>query len=376
MRKISTLIIALAMLIAFTGFVMADQPVPAVFSKQSMVTTTTANVDGMLLDSNSMGMTITRNPTQLTTLAGPPGFGGGGPILFLDAPATEAQLAVSSAQIAALGGALVWHMGTGPYLGLIVIDSLTLPPGAGLEIDTGLWPGVQYSIIEGLMLTNPGWAATTVNQGMHTGILAAGEVRAVTTYDQSITAQTGLSNYIRSSNLNTANKLIGQSNFAPETTLTFAVSGNGGNAAGTERITLNTLGQATATAASMVSPFGPVTVGPVIPPYDDLVQAGGAFDMTVGAVHTDANERFIGNDAGVPNALNYLINLKGITTQAGQGPAFGSASGWIDVDVKEARQASATSLSETVRYKSSASAGGQVSGFTKAVGWLSGTNHV
>lgn len=69
MKKLSVIIIALAMLVAITGVVMADTGVPAVPEHQGIATTTVANVDGTVEESDATAMTLTNNPTVMHVAA-------------------------------------------------------------------------------------------------------------------------------------------------------------------------------------------------------------------------------------------------------------------------------------------------------------------
>ena len=58
MKTTGVFVIALAILIAFTGVVMADQGVPAVPETQGITTTTVIDCEGIVMDSSSLGWTI------------------------------------------------------------------------------------------------------------------------------------------------------------------------------------------------------------------------------------------------------------------------------------------------------------------------------
>ena len=55
MKTTGIIVIALAMLIALTGVVMADQVVPAVPELQGITTSTVAVVEGTVMDSAALG---------------------------------------------------------------------------------------------------------------------------------------------------------------------------------------------------------------------------------------------------------------------------------------------------------------------------------
>ena len=56
------------MVIAFTGIVCADQPVPAVPETQTLGTTTTADVVGIVMETDAGVWTLTNDPVQCLIL--------------------------------------------------------------------------------------------------------------------------------------------------------------------------------------------------------------------------------------------------------------------------------------------------------------------
>ena len=82
----------------------------------------------------------------------------------------------------------------------------------------------------------------------------------------------------------------------------------------------------------------------VIPAYCNIVQAGSKYDLTIGSVTTNANDRFIGTDATNPVVLNYDINVKPYGTSQGQIPASGSAMAYIKAHIQEGRGFNTTQI--------------------------------
>ena len=74
-----------------------------------------------------------------------------------------------------------------------------------------------------------------------------------------------------------------------------------------------------------------------IPPFCNIVQTGSKYDLTVGSVTTDANNRFVGSDSTAPVVQNYDINVKPYGTSQGQIPAMGSAMAYMKVHTQEGR---------------------------------------
>jgi len=373
MKKFSFIIIAFAMLVAFTGVVIADTGVPAVPEHQGIATTTVANVDGMVMESDATAMTLTNNPTSVMVaatavgVAAPVNIGGGAAFL-----AFQQQVA----QLTALGGSITWHAadGTNPAIaaGTVIIDSVMVPPGAlNVNMVAGPLAGPTFGAFWAGFIANPGVTTSTINQGIHTGMLSPGQVQYSTTYGLDIVAQNGLTSMQKTNKITTENTLPGQSNLDMPLSLTFIATADGGNVHGTEDIMLDGAAQAQTTANVMLCPFGPATVGPVIPPFCNIVQAGGEFDLTVGSVTTAANERFIQTDATNPVVLNYEINVKPYSTSEGQIPAIGSASAYYKAHIQEGRTASNT-VSEDLTSSEETSVSGIINGFTKKISYQSG----
>ena len=105
--------------------------------------------------------------------------------------------------------------------------------------------------------------------------------------------------------------------------------------------------------------------------YSNSIQAGTSFDLTVGSITTNANERFIGTDAGIPTALNYEIHIKPYNTNDGQIPAMGSASAYYRLHTLEGRAGSNTVSQEFISSEET-SVSGIISRFSKVIKWQSG----
>ena len=63
MKTISVIVIALAMLIALTGAVMADQVVPAVPETQAITTSTSVIADGLVMETDALAWSLTNTST-------------------------------------------------------------------------------------------------------------------------------------------------------------------------------------------------------------------------------------------------------------------------------------------------------------------------
>ncbi len=367
MKKISLLIVALALMVAFIGVATAEQPVRAVPSSTGIVDSTDAVVYGTLTQTDSLAMQLTNNPMQISTLTAtgfPDDLGAFGPGVW----------AAVVAQINSLGGTITWHFATPAEIllaaapGDVMVTQWSMPSGslATLEQFTGLSFQAYFNAAALL----PGVVMTTTNEGLHTGTLRAGETRETTSYASTLNARGGLSDYSKNSVLNTGNQILGGSNFGPVTTLAFAGIDDGGHAVGSEEMTLDSMGSATRTSDVMTCPFGP-TQSAFVPPYCNIIMVGSKFDLAIGTVTSDANERFVGTDAGVANVVNYDFAVSPYNTATGPVTAFGSAEAYVNAHTMEGRTDSNT-ISQDMTYSEHTSANGFINGFHKSIKWQSG----
>jgi hypothetical protein len=276
-----------------------------------------------------------------------------------------------------------------------------VPSGTGFSI-------IQYNVPQSLLNTNPnipGLASTwqgvlndlvgfsgpiITGKGIHTGSIDPGQVQYTTAYDTSIFAQAGHTVLTQSRNLDTRNKVIGQSNINAQTGLTFIATADGGNVVGSENLMIDGAGNTTSASDRLLCPFAAYPID-VIPAYCNIVQAGSKYDLTVGSVTTSANDRFVGTDATNPVTLNYEINVKPYGTSQGQILASGSAMAYIKAHVQETRNYNNVTLSGTVEettfyisvpstpsksedmtYSETSSAQGTIAAFNKVIAYQSG----
>ena len=172
-------------------------------------------------------------------------------------------------------------------------------------------------------------------------------------------------------NIDTRNKVIGQSNLNAKTGLTFIATADGGNVVGSENLLIDGAGMNTTASDRMLCPFAAATAN-VIPAYCNIVQAGSKYDLTVGSVTTNANDRFVGTDATNPVVLNYDINVKPYGTTQGQIPAIGSAMAYIKAHIQEARGNGTSKGHEDLTYNEQSSAQGTITAFSKVIAYQSG----
>jgi hypothetical protein len=356
------------MVIALTGIVCADQPVPAVPETQTLSTVTTADVVGLAMEADAGAWTSTNSGETMYTVTYAGSSSGFGSL-------TQAQIAA----VIAAGGSVI----TIPDNNLI---SLSIPESMlNQPFGDGSPPGYTWgNFLNTAKSYN--YAYTISPGGIHTGALSPGQVQYTTAYDADIVAQAGHTVFTKSMNIDTRNKVISQSNLNAKTGLTFAATADGGNVVGSENLMIDGAGNTTKASDRMLCPFASQP-DDVIPAYCNIVQAGSKYDLTVGSVTTNANDRFVGNDATIPVVLNYEINVKPYGTSQGQIPAYGSAMSYIKAHIQEARGNTVNvtnpfgytilipgtpQKAEDIVYNEQSSAQGTITSFTKVIAYQSG----
>lgn len=364
------------MVITLTGISCADQVVPAVPETQTLGTVTTADVVGLAMETDAGAWTLTNDPVVIDSINNQslPADA------FFDLLAPD-QYNVWQAQLQSAGGSIDgFFLANGSFqptqynLPNSLLD--TLIPGG-----TNTWSQGFYGI-----------TGTITGKGIHNGILDPGQVQYTTAYDANIVAQAGHTVLTKSTNIDTRNKVIGQSNLDAQTELTYLATADGGNVVGSENLLIDGAGNTTSASDRMLCPFGSQPAD-VIPAYCNIVQAGSRYDLTVGSVTTNANDRFVGTDATSPVVLNYAINVRPYGTSQGQIPAGGSVMAYVKAHIQEARNynnitmtfvppdeeipvsvviPSSPAKAEDLTYSESSSAQGTITAFNKVIAYQSG----
>jgi hypothetical protein len=335
-----------------TGVVYADQPVPATPETQTLSTGTTADVVGLAMETDAGTWTTTNDPVVIDSYTNASGF------MFL----LPSQYSLIQAQLQSAGGSIE---GYNNY-GVIVVTKLNLPE----SLLNQPYLGESFTWAESLPYFTYKGSPIISGKGIHNGALDPGQIQYTTAYDANIVAQAGHTSFVKSMNIDTRNKVIGQSNINAQTGLTFIATADGGNVVGSENLMLDGAGMNTTASDRMLCPFAAQPVD-VIPAYCNIVQAGSKYDLTVGSVTTNANDRFVGSDATNPVALNYAIDVKPYGTTSGQIPSIGSTSAYIKAHIQEAR-VNGTAKAEDLTYSETSSAQGTITAFTKVIAYQSG----
>jgi hypothetical protein len=366
------------MVIALTGIVCADQPVPSAPETQSLVTGTTADIVGLAMETDTGAWTLTNDAGSMviqtyTTNAGAV------PLYFISYPYPGAL-----SQLTAAGGSYTVTINSESHPDPQFISQISIPTSLLGQQVAGGGPGLTWQWIDNLFIANQ-YSQTITQGGIHTGALNPSQVQYTTAYDANIVAQAGHTSFIKSMNIDTRNKVIGQSNINAQTGLTYIATADGGNVVGSENLLIDGAGNTTKASDRMLCPFAAGTTD-VIPAYCNIVQAGSKYDLTVGSVTTSANDRFVGSDATNQVVLNYAIDVKPYGSTA----AIGSTSAYIKAHIQEARTANLVDITpiwshdytfivpgtpikvEDLTYNEQSSAQGTISSFQKVIAYQSG----
>jgi len=199
-------------------------------------------------------------------------------------------------------------------------------------------------------------------------MLASGEVRYSTAYDQNIVGLSGITSLNKQMTVDSQNKVLTQSNIKAKTQANF-VGFDGGNIVGSENIMIDGASRYTTASDRVLCPFA-TTASNIIPPYCNIFQAGSKFDLAEGAVTAQADDRFIGASIDPQVELNYNINVKGYPTTGQVGPAIGSVGSYAKAHIQASRDT--TNKSEDIVFNQVASAAGYINSYTDIIGYKSG----
>jgi hypothetical protein len=356
MKHIKFGVIALlifGMVIFTAGIVCADQGVNATPETQSLGTTTTVDVVGLVMETDAGTWTLTNDPVRSlgipTSINDPiirqwPEYG-----VYFDGD----RIRDYNLLLTRYNSWAIRPNNEGKNFVDFLADKMY-----GTENELAYQELYQW-----LMNNNVGGG------GIHTGALDPGQIQYTTAYDANIVAQGGQTSFVKQMNLHTGNKVISQSNLIAKTGLAFAATSGGGNVVGSENLMLDGAGMNTTASDKLLCPFA-AGIANAIPAYCNIVQAGSKYDLTIGSVTTQADNAFVHSDATIPVVLNYNINVKPYSTTQGQVPASGSTSAYIKAHIQEAR-GNGTAKAEDLVYSETSSASGRITAFNKLMSYSS-----
>jgi hypothetical protein len=349
------------MVMVMTCIVNADTGVNATPETQSLGTVTTADVVGLVMETDAGTWTLTNDPLVLYTVSNTT------PSEIYSPGYSKEEADVWQSVLEAAGGSLVTVPDLAyPGPGVIIIQ-ISVPESL-LNSQVPIMGGTWQALLSSLKSYGYDGPVITGN-GIHTGALDPGQVQYTTAYDATIVAQGGHISFVKSMDLQTGNKIISQSNLVAKTGLAFAATSGGGNVVGSENLMLDGAGMNTTGSDKFLCPFA-AGIASAIPAYCNIVQAGSKYDLTIGSVTTQADNAFVHGDATIPVVLNYNINVKPYGTTQGQVPASGSALGYIKAHIQEAR-GNGTGKAEDLVYSETSSVTGRITAFNKLMSYSS-----
>jgi len=241
-----------------------------------------------------------------------------------------------------------------------------VPPGATKETQ-GLKTTVGVSVASGAVASSETLVMQVANDagGVGTPPLEFGQRQAVNAYSEASDFKGGATEYAKTFNADTRNRVLTQYNVVAHRNIQFIAQTNAQNLTGaaetTERIMMDVVGNTSSSAKKIICPFA--ATSEFVPAFCDIVQAGSTISgVRIGSLITDASERDIQSKADFPAELNYGITAKTVT---------GSANVFIDVHAQEARGDSLEKEADFV-YKESDSANGQIGSFSKSMSYQDG----
>ncbi|MDD1719703.1 MAG: hypothetical protein LUQ25_06560 [Methanoregulaceae archaeon] len=215
---------------------------------------------------------------------------------------------------------------------------------------------------------------------------AAGEVQYTAGYTESTMAVQGVTSYVKTTAVDTANKIADKNNIAANRIVTFIAANEQGRMTSSEDILVDGAGAITTSADKILCPFG-TAAGPFFPPFCNVVMTGSKVDVSLASVSTSASERFVAATADVPVVQAYSISGKGVTSSEGSADAIGSMSAFMTAHLQDGRTliispedlhdiAARPVKSEDISFSNSASASGIIKAFGQSYTYQSGIRRV
>lgn len=159
----------------------------------------------------------------------------------------------------------------------------------------------------------------------------AGEMQYVTSYNEDTIADSGLSSYTKTLNIDTRNKVANQENFNAVKLVDF-VGSNTGAITSDESLLLDTAGEIGGTEDLFTCPFGSNLLE-YYPQFCNIEEMGNTLNMRQMSLSTSASDRFTAVSADTPITMDYTILVNGV----GDAPALGDVTAYMNVHSMEGR---------------------------------------
>ncbi len=260
--------------------------------------------------------------------------------------------------------------------------------GTVTETDSGAWI-TRDNLIFDVFGTDSPAPPYGYGPGALSDPLLGDQAIVTTGYHDNLAAISGQTVFSKSMAINTGNQIADSSNLKTSADLQF-IATDTGRATRSEDILMDSAANETDSSDLYVlCPFvsnDDAYFG--FPAHCNIAGAGSSIDTTLASVVTSADDRFVGTDSGIPMALDYSVDAKGITAGEQTSPMIGSASAYLKVHTQEARQPNLTAADGTfnapdyvnswtlkgqdLAYSETSSANGLISDFGEVMHYQSG----
>jgi hypothetical protein len=270
-------------------------------------------------------------------------------------------------------------MKTTSYMGILVVMACLIAftgfamaaqmPNATPETQ-GVKTSVSISVASGTVSTSESMVmqVATGEDGINKPPLSEGDSQVINSYSEMGDFKNGATEYAKTFNADTGNKVLGQSNVATHRNIQYLAQTNAagltGSAETTEKLVMDIVGEFSNLADEILCPFAPSSETSS-PQFCNIVQAGSAVSgVQIGSLITDSSKRDIQATLDFPAEFSYAINAKVVS---------GSVNAFMDVNAREGRPESDDGkVAASFVYKESDTASGQINSFSKSMYYQDG----
>ena len=265
------------------------------------------------------------------------------------------------------------------YMGVLVVMACLIAftgvamaaqmPNATPETQ-GVKTSVAISVASGTVSTSESMVmqVATGEDGINKPPLDTGDSQVINSYSEMGDFKNGATEYAKTFNADTGNKVLGQSNVATHRNIQFLAQTNAagltGSAETTEKLVMDIVGEFSNLADEILCPFA-ADSPTSSPQFCNIVQAGSTVTgVQIGSLITDSSKRDIQATLDFPAEFSYAINAKVVS---------GSVNAFMDVNAREGRPESDDGrVAASFVYKESDTASGQINSFSKSMYYQDG----
>ena len=215
-------------------------------------------------------------------------------------------------------------IGLAIMLAFVGAASAAVLPNATLETQ-----GIASTTViqcDGIVITSASFANENTNQMLDGAPLKSKEVYGASTYNSQMIAMSGVTQLVKTINMNTKDQVNNGKNIDVQTDLVYQ-GNDGGFVEGSESIAQFNAGQAgTKAADAALCPFVSAK-DTQIPPFNEMVIMGSQYDMFQGTVSTTSGATTTAKTADVASQTEHSIEASGV----------GSVSAYMNLFAEDAR---------------------------------------